>query len=160
MFHKNEDILSFASKWMEHHHEWDNSDPKVHALYVLRKKTEKKKSTECPRYSPQNSKRSTSWSAQVRVPQSHLGWWRKESQVEREWETWEEKWTGGIRGKADLVLGEGKRLKPWGPTERMESGNLGRWEVGVGGPSRIHQRPERGKTLGLNGRDLRWNAWP
>ena len=28
--------------------------------------------------------------------------------------------------KPDLVLGEGKGLKPWGPAERIETGNLGR----------------------------------
>jgi hypothetical protein len=27
-------------------------------------------------------------------------------------------------GGPDLVLGEGKGLKPWGPAERMETGNL------------------------------------
>jgi hypothetical protein len=32
----------------------------------------------------------------------------------------------GERGEPDLVLGEGKGLKPWGPAERMETGNLGR----------------------------------
>ena len=30
------------------------------------------------------------------------------------------------REEPDLVLGEGKGLKPWGPAERMETGNLGR----------------------------------
>jgi hypothetical protein len=48
--------------------------------------------------------------------------------------TWEGKWKGevgnGRRGETDLVLGEGKILKPWGPAERMETGNLGRQEVG------------------------------
>jgi hypothetical protein len=28
------------------------------------------------------------------------------------------------KGKPDLLLGEGERLKPWGPAERMETGNL------------------------------------
>jgi hypothetical protein len=32
----------------------------------------------------------------------------------------------GRRGKLDLVLGERKRLKPGGPEERMEIGNLRR----------------------------------
>ena len=43
--------------------------------------------------------------------------------------TWEGKWTGGGgvgRGEPDLLLGEGKGLKPQGPAERMETGNLGR----------------------------------
>ena len=42
---------------------------------------------------------------------------KEQPQVEREGETWEEKWTGwgrsvGGRGEPDLVLGEGKGLKP------------------------------------------------
>jgi hypothetical protein len=57
---------------------------------------------------------------------------------------------GGWRGEHDLVLGEGKgltpprpeELKPPGPEERMDTGNLGRNEVGGGG-SRMHQRPRR-----------------
>jgi hypothetical protein len=34
----------------------------------------------------------------------------------------------GLRegGGVDLVLGEGRILKPWGPEERRETGNLGR----------------------------------
>jgi hypothetical protein len=31
---------------------------------------------------------------------------------------------GGRRGEPDLVLGEGKELKPRGPAERMETSNL------------------------------------
>ena len=38
-----------------------------------------------------------------------------------------------MRGKPDLLLGEGKGLKPWGPTKRMETGNIRRQEV-VGTP--------------------------
>jgi hypothetical protein len=47
--------------------------------------------------------------------QSHLGESRKQSQVGREWGTWEGKWMGwgeGGRGELDLVLSEGKGLKP------------------------------------------------
>jgi hypothetical protein len=47
------------------------------------------KSTEHPRYSPQNSKRSTSRRAQVKIPQSHLGKRRKQSQVRMDRGTWE-----------------------------------------------------------------------
>jgi hypothetical protein len=70
-----------------------SSDPKGCAWYALtnkwilakkKKKSKKKKSTEYPRYSLQNSNRSTSLSAQVRMPQSHFGERRKQSQVERE----------------------------------------------------------------------------
>ena len=32
----------------------------------------------------------------------------------------------GWKGEPDLVSGEGKGLKPRGPAERMETGNLGR----------------------------------
>jgi hypothetical protein len=32
----------------------------------------------------------------------------------------------GVRGEPDLLLGEGKGLKPLGPAERMETGNLRR----------------------------------
>jgi hypothetical protein len=43
--------------------------------------------------------------------------------------TWEGKWMDGRswgRGEPDLVLGEGKGLKPWGTAERIETGNLRR----------------------------------
>ena len=34
----------------------------------------------------------------------------------------------GVAGRRepDLVLSEGKGMKPWGPAERMETGNIGR----------------------------------
>jgi hypothetical protein len=50
--------------------------------------------------------------------QFHLGGRRKQSQVEMEGGTWEEEWTGswGVGGEGeeqpDLLLGEGKGLKP------------------------------------------------
>jgi hypothetical protein len=48
------------------------------------------------------------------MSQSHLGERRKQKQVEREGRIWEGKWMGwGGGGKEpDLVLGEGKGLKP------------------------------------------------
>ena len=48
---------------------------------------------------------------------------------------------GVEEGDHDVVLGGVKGLKPRGPAERMETGNLGRWEIR--GPSRIYQRPGR-----------------
>jgi hypothetical protein len=47
---------------------------------------------------------------------------------------------GKRRGEHDQVLGEGKGLKPRGPAERMEIGNIRRQELG---PSRMYQRPGR-----------------
>ena len=57
------------------------------------------------------------------MPQSHLGERRKLSQVGREGRSEE---GGRGRGIPDLVLGEGKELKPPGTAERMGSGNFGR----------------------------------
>jgi hypothetical protein len=51
----------------------------------------------------------------MRMPQSHLGERRKQSQVGIEGATLERKWMGvrvGRRRKPDLVLDEGKVLKP------------------------------------------------
>ena len=73
--------------------EWGNSDPKVmYSLLSGHYTHPPKKSTKYPRYSPQNSKSSTSWSAQMRMSQSHLGERRKQSQVWREGGTWKGKW--------------------------------------------------------------------
>jgi hypothetical protein len=60
------------------------------------------------------------------MSQSHLGGIRKQPQVRREGGTWVEKRTGKGRREHDQVLGKGKRLKPRGPAERMEIGNLRR----------------------------------
>jgi hypothetical protein len=48
------------------------------------------------------------------IVNSHLGERRKQSQVGKEGGTWEGKWMGGGMegGGPDMVLGEGKRLKP------------------------------------------------
>jgi hypothetical protein len=32
--------------------------------------------------------------------------------------------SGSVRGETDLVLGEGKGPKPWGPAEGIETGYL------------------------------------
>jgi hypothetical protein len=58
------------------------------------------------------------------MPQSHLGGRRKQSQVGRD--IGGEVDRGESEGEPDLALGEGKGLKPWGPAERMETGNLGK----------------------------------
>jgi hypothetical protein len=58
----------------------------------------------------------------------HLWERRKQSQEGMEGGNWEGKWKGegvGGGGESDLELGEEKGLKPWGPGERMETGNLG-----------------------------------
>jgi hypothetical protein len=48
------------------------------------------------------------------MPQSHIGERRKQSQVGREGPRRESGWWGAdrVRGEPDLVLGEGKGLKP------------------------------------------------
>jgi hypothetical protein len=88
------------------HPEWDNSYPNVHAWYIHSNKwiLAKKRggSTESPRYSPQNSKSSKRWTAQVRMPQSHLGERREQSQV------------GTEGGKVDRVRGSvGEERGTW-----------------------------------------------
>jgi hypothetical protein len=60
----------------------------------------------------------------VRMPQSHLGWRKKQSQLGREGRRdLGGKMDGGVsggQGEPDLVLGEeGKGLKPWRPTEKL-----------------------------------------
>jgi hypothetical protein len=68
---KNEGILSFAGKWMELENiilsEVTQTQKDMHAIYLLvsgckpkKKINNNNKKTEYPRYSPQNSKRSTS----------------------------------------------------------------------------------------------------
>jgi hypothetical protein len=78
--------------------------------------------------------------------------------VGREGGTWEGKCTEvkeGVRGigEPDLVLAEGKGLKPLGPAERMKTGNFRRGEVG----GIIQNAPDLGgeRLLGLKGRELR-----
>jgi len=94
----------------------------------------KKKSTEYPRYTSQNSKRSTSWITQVRTPQSHLGERRKQSQVGME---------GGIcEGKLTSVVVEERQWDRrtwsgigWGKRtealrDRRKNGNRQPQEIG------------------------------
>lgn len=58
---KNEDILSFSGKWMELENTILSEATQDMQWYVLTNKwVLEKKSTEYPRYSPENSKRSTS----------------------------------------------------------------------------------------------------
>ena len=78
---KNKGILKQMAGTRKYHPERGNSDLKIHGWYVLTNKCIlAKKSTEYPGYNPQNSKRLTSQMAQVRVPQSHMGGRRKQSQ--------------------------------------------------------------------------------
>jgi hypothetical protein len=53
-----------------------------------------------------------------------LGREKKATTSEEEGRELERKVDRGRGGKADVVLGEGKGLKPGRPTERMETGNL------------------------------------
>jgi hypothetical protein len=81
----NEDILSFAGKTRNYHPEWDDSDSKRHAWYVLPNKWILAKiiCLEYPRYSPQNSKRSTSWRAQWGCLSPT---WERRKQLQSRWE--------------------------------------------------------------------------
>jgi hypothetical protein len=56
-----------------------------------------------------------------------------------------------VGGEPDLLLGEGKGLKPCYPAEGKETGSLGRLEIGRDLPECT--RGER--LLGLKGRDFR-----
>jgi hypothetical protein len=74
-------------------------------------------SLECSqgRHSPQNSKRSTSWRAQVRMPQSHLGGRRKQSLTSAKAGTWDWMWSGGgVGGEVNLIW-YWVREKDWSP---------------------------------------------
>jgi hypothetical protein len=97
----------------------------MHGMYSIISGYQPKKYTEYPRYTSHNSKSSTSLWAQVSTLKSHLRGRRKQSQEGRE-EPWRESRLGKGRGEPDLLLGEGKVLKPFGPAERIETGNLGR----------------------------------
>jgi hypothetical protein len=78
---------------------------------------------------------SPSLSAEVRMPQSHLGERRKQSQVGREGENLEGKWIGwrwvGGRGEPDLVLGEGKNTETL--RANRKNGKRQPQEIGVWG---------------------------
>jgi hypothetical protein len=84
---KKEGILSFAGKGLKLENttlnEVTQTPNYTHGIYSILSGYYQK-STEYSRYSQQNSKRSTSSSTQVRMPQSHLGGRRKQSQVRRE----------------------------------------------------------------------------
>jgi hypothetical protein len=85
------------------------------------------KNTEYSGYNPQNSRRLTSQRAQVRMPHSHLGGRRKQSQDGEEREgPGKESRQRSASGGHNLVFHEGKGLKLRGPAERMETGNLRR----------------------------------
>jgi hypothetical protein len=85
---KNEDILTSIGEWMRLENiilseviQTQKAMHGIHSLisgyYISQKRKKKKIHTEYTRYSPQNSKGSTSGSAQVKMPQSQLGERRK-----------------------------------------------------------------------------------
>jgi hypothetical protein len=109
-------------------------------IHVLTNKWLAKKVYIMPRIHPQNSKSSTSWRAQVRMPHSHLGKRRMQSQEGREWGTWKGKrlgW-GWDRGRHDLVFGEGKDWRPEGQENECKHETSENRRMGE--PSIIHQR--------------------
>jgi hypothetical protein len=126
---KNKGNLSFAGKWMELENiilsEVTQSDPKGHSWYVLTNKwilaknkyripkiesIELKKVNKLKNQSEDNSI----------LPRRE----KKATQGGREGRPWVGKGTGWRRGEPLPLLGRGKGLKPRGPAERMERGNL------------------------------------
>jgi hypothetical protein len=91
----------------------DNSDPKGHAWYVLTNKwiLAKKKSTEYPRYSPQNLKKFNKLKVPSKNASVPLGKEKKVTTRGKGGDTWERKGTGSGRGKHELVSGGRNGLK-------------------------------------------------
>jgi hypothetical protein len=133
----------------KYHPEWGNSDAKGHAWYVLtnkwilaktKTKTKQKPHTEHTSYSPQNSKGSISWGAQVRILQSHLE--REESNHKwgrREGLGRERRWGGGN------LIWYWVREKDWSPESLQKEGKQATSGNGRLGdtPPPVHQRPGR-----------------
>jgi hypothetical protein len=131
---KIEDILTFCRQMdgtRKCHPECGNSDLKEHAWYILTNKwilahthTPQRK-YRIPQIQSTKLRRVNKLkgpSEDVSVP---LGREKKEI-IKREGGNWEGKSAEGGGGETDLVLGEGKELKPLGLAERMETGNLRR----------------------------------
>jgi hypothetical protein len=76
------------------------------------------------------------------MPQSHLRGRRKQSWSRGRERTGWDRWQGGEEKK---IIRRGTGLKFWGSAERMETGNLKKWEMG--GPYKMHQRSGRWETL-------------
>ena len=114
--------------------------------------SQEKKIVECPRYSSQNSKRSTSWRAHVRMPQSYLGGRRKQPQVGRERGTWEEKWMWDCGEGTWLSIG-------WVKETERKNQNRQPWEVGGCGDSPECTIDMGGKRRsGCKENYLKWDA--
>jgi hypothetical protein len=99
---------------------------------------------------------STSWNAQVRTPQFHLGERRKQSQVRREGGTWRESgWGGGVEeGESGMWsgIGWGKRTEALRASRR--NGNRLPQEIwGWGNPLEC-TRDLGGQTQDSKGRTL------
>jgi hypothetical protein len=117
----------------KYHPEWGNSDPKGHAWYILTNKWMLAKNIFKKVQNTQDIVHRTQKIQQAEVPKwGHLRpIWEGESSKHK----WEGRDLGGKvdglgasrggRVEPDLVLSEEKGLKPWGPAERMETGNLG-----------------------------------
>jgi hypothetical protein len=157
----NKDILSFADKWMELENvqlEWGNSDPKWHAWwYILTSKwisakkyfrIPKIQSTELKKFNKVKCSSEDSLVLLGREKQSQGG--RKDAyslweRMHMEWGEWE---------KGNLIW-YWVREKNWSPKDQQKEqkqATLGGWTLrGLGGVSRIHQRPGMLE-------DIRWNA--
>ena len=111
--------------------------------------------SEYPRYSPKNWKSSTSWRAQVKMPQPHLGGRREqpfwgEREREREGTGWERRW-----GKKENIIWYWVGQKVWSPEGQEKEWKQAHPELGVcGGPSRMFERPVRLDSQDIKGGNL------
>ena len=108
---KNEDIISFACKWMELENIILSEVTQSKGICMVTNKwIFAKNCTEFRGYNPQNSRRLTSQRNQMRIPQSHLGGRRKQSQ---KWggrdRGGDEYGVGGRIGDHDQILGRGEQ---------------------------------------------------
>jgi hypothetical protein len=124
---KNENIMSFVGKWMEQEIiTWSVETQtqkdilnNMYSVYVDISKTTTTtttKPTEYTGYTPQNSRKLTSRRDQVRMPESHLGWRRKQlwGRGQRKgMMTWLGETIGKEKGEHDQVSG-GTGVKPEG----------------------------------------------
>jgi hypothetical protein len=115
-----------------------------------------KKITEYRRYSPHNSKMSTSWTAQVRIPQSHLGQRRKQSKVCRKGGTWKGMWNWGEVGGRGTWSGVEWRKRTKVLRSIRKNGNRQPQKTGGCGNT-----PECTRDLGYirHSQESKGNAW-